>query len=85
MISERNATTMKLLVFVIFICIANASQIKGIEENNEKQKDDKVIQISSTAERTKCNILKIIANGRTYKSANFPEFMHRLPNPEGHR
>ena len=77
---------LKLLVFVIFICIANnASQITGIEENNEKQKDDKVIQISSTAERTKCNILKIIANGRTYKSANFPEFKHRLSNPEGHR
>ena len=76
---------LKLLVFVIFICIGNASQIIGIEENNEKQKDDKVIQISSTAERTKCNILKIIANGRTYKSANFPEIMQRLSNPEGHR
>ena len=76
---------LQLLLFVIFICFGNASKNLDREENNEKQKDGQVIQISSPAERTKCNILKIIANGKTYKSANFPEFMHRLSNPDGHR
>ena len=57
----------KLIVFVIFICVGNASQIERIKENNERQKDDKVIEITSS-----------VNDGRTYKSVHFPKFMHRL-------
>ena len=65
---------LRLTVFVIFICVVHASQIERIKENNEKTKDDKVMQISSTAERTKI----WVKDGRTYKSVNFPKFIHRL-------
>ena len=58
---------LKLTVFVIFICVGNASQIERIKENNERQKDDKVIEITSS-----------FNDGRTYKSVHFPKFMHRL-------
>ena len=58
---------LKLTIFVIFICIGNASQIERIKENNERQKDDKVIEITSS-----------VNDGRTYKSVHFPKFMHRL-------
>ena len=65
---------LKLTVFVILICVGNASQIERIKENNEKTKDVKVIQISSTAERTKI----WVKDGKTYKSVNFPKFIQRL-------
>ena len=65
---------LRLTVFVIFICIVHASQIEKRKENNEKTKDGKVIQISSTAERTKI----WVKDGKTYKSANFPKFIQRL-------
>ena len=58
---------LKLTVFVIFICVGNASQIERIKENNEREKDDKVIEITSS-----------VNDGRTYKSVHFPKFMHRL-------
>ena len=58
---------LKLTVFIIFICVGNASQIERIKENNERQKDDKVIEITSS-----------VNDGRTYKSVHFPKFMHRL-------
>ena len=58
---------LKLTVFVIFICVGNASQIERIKENNERQKDDKVIEITSS-----------VNDGKTYKSVHFPKFMHRL-------
>ena len=45
-----------------------------VKENNEKTKDVKVIQISSTAERTKI----WVKDGKTYKSVNFPKFIQRL-------
>ena len=65
---------LRLTVFVIFICVVHASQIEKIKENNEKTKDVKVIQISSTAERTKI----WVKDGKTYKSVNFPKFIQRL-------
>ena len=65
---------LRLRVFVIFICVVNASQIERIEENNEKTKNGKVIQISSTGERTKI----WVKDGKTYKSVNFPKFIQRL-------
>ena len=65
---------LRLTVFVIFICVVHASQIEKIKENNEKTKDGKVIQISSTAERTKI----WVKDGKTYKSVNFPKFIQRL-------
>ena len=66
---------LRLTVFVIFICVVHdASQIERIKENNEKTKDVKVIQISSTAERTKI----WVKDGKTYKSVNFPKFIQRL-------
>ena len=65
---------LRLTVFVIFICVVHTSQIEKIMENNEKTKDGKVIQISSTAERTKI----LIKDGKTYKSVNFPKFIQRL-------
>ena len=57
----------KLIVFVIFICVGNASQIERIKEKNEREKDDKMIEITSS-----------VNDGRTYKSVHFPKFMHRL-------
>ena len=65
---------LRLTVLVIFICVVHASQIEKIKENNEKTKDGKVIQISSTAERTKI----WVKDGKTYKSVNFPKFIQRL-------
>ena len=65
---------LRLTFFVIFICVVYASQIEKIKENNEKTKDGKVIQISSTAERTKI----WVKDGKTYKSVNFPKFIQRL-------
>ena len=65
---------LRLTVFVIFICVVHASQIEKIKKNNEKTKDGKVIQISSTAERTKI----WVKDGKTYKSVNFPKFIQRL-------
>ena len=65
---------LRLTVFVIFICVVHATQIEKIKENNEKTKDGKVIQISSTAERTKI----WVKDGKTYKSVNFPKFIQRL-------
>ena len=65
---------LRLTVFVIFIFVVHASQIEKIKENNEKTKDGKVIQISSTAERTKIRV----KDGKTYKSVNFPKFIQRL-------
>ena len=64
----------RLTVFVIFFCVVHASQIEKIKEKNEKTKDGKVIQIYSTAERTKI----WVKDGKTYKSANFPKFIQRL-------
>ena len=59
----------KLTVFVIFICVGNASQIERIKENNEREKDDKMIKLEITSS---------VNDGRTYKSVHFPKFMHRL-------
>ena len=59
---------LRLTVFVIFICVVHdASQIERIKEKNEREKDDKMIEITSS-----------VNDGRTYKSVHFPKFMHRL-------